>query len=201
MGGLTNSMAVARASVDKVTAAAIDNTKAVAASSSGLLQEASTSLKEVTEKTMSEEDIRQHTLRSLKKGSVMTTKGLNKVKQITLDMAGARQIVGTQLLNVCVRARACVRTCVEYVLAGAGMQNSFKTGAELLQSVTEDSVAVANPVDVASLVSVAKDANAEQAAHLVLLISDRVRRPVADILHCQTNTLTETWHVAAAVNG
>ena len=81
------------------------------------------------------------------------------------------------------------------------MQNSFKTGAELLQSVTEDSVAVANPVDVASLVSVAKDANAEQAAHLVLLISDRVRRPVADILHCQTNTLTETWHVAAAVNG
>ena len=109
MGGLTNSMAVARASVDKVTAAAIDNTKAVAASSSGLLQEASTSLKEVTEKTMSEEDIRQHTLRSLKKGSVMTTKGLNKVKQITLDMAGARQIVGTQLLNVCVRARA--RVC------------------------------------------------------------------------------------------
>ena len=55
------------------------------------------------------------------------------------------------------------------------MQNSFKTGAELLQSVTADNVDVANPVDVASLVSVAKDANAEQAAHLITLINDRVR--------------------------
>eukprot|EP01044_Picomonas_judraskeda_P022346 COSAG03_NODE_5531_length_1226_cov_35.799245_2_plen_139_part_00 len=93
VGGLTSSMAVARASVDKVTTAAIDNTKAVAASSSGLLQEASTSIKEVTGKTMdSEEDIRQQTLKSFKKGSVMTTKGLNKVKQMTLDMAGTRPI-------------------------------------------------------------------------------------------------------------
>lgn len=64
---------------------------------------------------------------------------------------------------------------------GSGMshrvQNSFKTGAELLQSVTEDNVQTANPVDVASLVSVAKDANAEQAAHLITLINDRVRFP------------------------
>lgn len=57
------------------------------------------------------------------------------------------------------------------------VQNSFKTGAELLASVTEDNVSVANPIDVASLVSVAKDANAEQAAHLITLINDRVRRP------------------------
>ena len=57
------------------------------------------------------------------------------------------------------------------------VQNSFKTGAELLQSVTEDNVQTANPVDVASLVSVAKDANAEQAAHLITLINDRVRFP------------------------
>jgi hypothetical protein len=90
VGGLSNSMAMARASVDKVTHAAIDNTKAVAATSTGLLQEASSSLKEATEKSLSEEDIRQQTLKSFKRGSVMTTKGLNKVKQMTLDMAGAR---------------------------------------------------------------------------------------------------------------
>jgi hypothetical protein len=80
------------------------------------------------------------------------------------------------------------------------VQNSFKTGAELLQSVTEDSVDVANPVDVASLVSVAKDANAEQAAHLVTLISDRVRHPVTYSSRCQTDALTQTCYVAA-VNG
>ena len=85
VGGLTSSMAVARASVTKVTDAAIDNTKAVAATSSGLLHDASSSLKEATEKTLSEEQ----TFNSFKKGSVMTTKGLNRVKQMTLDMAGA----------------------------------------------------------------------------------------------------------------
>jgi hypothetical protein len=55
------------------------------------------------------------------------------------------------------------------------VHNSFKTGAELLQSVTEDNTDIANPVDVASLVSVSKDANAEEAAHLITLINDRVR--------------------------
>lgn len=79
-------MAAARASVGKVTDAAIDNTKAVAATSSGLLQQTTSTLKE---KTLSEADIRQQTLKSFKQGSVMTTKGLSKVKQMTLDMAGA----------------------------------------------------------------------------------------------------------------
>ena len=104
VGGLTSSMAVARASVTKVTDAAIDNTKAVAATSSGLLHEASSSLKEATEKTLSEEDIRQQTFNSFKKGSVMTTKGLNRVKQMTLDMAGACSIARVHSVNLLLKS-------------------------------------------------------------------------------------------------
>ena len=102
VGGLTNSMAVARASVDKVTHAAIDNTKAVAATSSELLHEASSTIKTTTA-DLPDEDIRKQTVKSFKKGSVMGTKGLNKVKQMTLDMAGAQMSVG--LPSCCLSSR------------------------------------------------------------------------------------------------
>ena len=84
---LAGGMASMRASVDTartVTGAAIENTKTMATASTDFK---TAKLSEI--EILNDDDIRKQTLKSFKMGSSMTTKGLTKVKQMTLDIAGA----------------------------------------------------------------------------------------------------------------
>lgn len=102
---------------------------------------------------------------ALRKTSSMTTKGLSKMKQMTLDMAA--DPIGESVRQ----ARGVVELSAD---ASRRVQNSFRSGQELLESVTEDNTDIPDSRDVASLVRVAKDANAEEATQLSRLISGRL---------------------------